>query len=280
MLKYLLIILAITSSLLADEKFLSRPNRPEEISFEAQMPDLAQVIKCIKEEARDLPQVLELFEKNYNDFQSKNYIAILADLTQLKDQALTIYNKCKDKSLKFTKIQLPDWNQIIQCIRTAVAELPDLQAKFELIFQDFQESNFLKVLMDVASLKDDALKLYHECKAQIAEKVFALVDMEKTIKCMESEDEHFRNNFTLPNGVGNCAKSAYAFCCGVGTPCDCNKGAISPGQCEVSAYTFCCMVGKKCDCSQPPLEREFTIYDFFSIASKIHETFELFNKCR
>jgi len=187
MLKYLLIILAITSSLLADEKFLSRPNRPEEISFEAQMPDWAQVIKCIKEEARDLPQVLELFEKIYNDFQSKNYIAILADITQLKDQALTIYNKCKDKSLKLTKIQLPDWNQIIQCIRTAVAELPDLQAKFEIIFQDFQESNFLKVLMDVASLKDDALKLYNECKAQIAEKVFALVDMEKAIKCMESD---------------------------------------------------------------------------------------------
>jgi hypothetical protein len=55
----------------------------------------------------------------------------------------------------------------------------------------------------------------------------------------------------LQNKFKNCAKAAYSFCCGYGTPCDCNKGTTSEGQCQKEAYIFCCEVGVKCDCSQP-----------------------------
>jgi len=50
----------------------------------------------------------------------------------------------------------------------------------------------------------------------------------------------------------NCKTSSYAFCCEVGTPCDCTKGTTSPGQCKPESYAFCCSVGTPCDCSQPP----------------------------
>jgi len=51
---------------------------------------------------------------------------------------------------------------------------------------------------------------------------------------------------------GNCDSAPYAFCCGVGTPCDCAKGMASEGQCDSAAYSFCCMVGTKCNCDAPP----------------------------
>eukprot|EP00927_Polykrikos_kofoidii_P033608 TRINITY_DN2842_c0_g1_i4.p1 TRINITY_DN2842_c0_g1~~TRINITY_DN2842_c0_g1_i4.p1 ORF type:complete len:103 (-),score=13.18 TRINITY_DN2842_c0_g1_i4:54-362(-) len=52
--------------------------------------------------------------------------------------------------------------------------------------------------------------------------------------------------------VSQCKEASYVFCCGVGTPCDCTKGTISPGQCVPSSYAFCCSVGSPCDCTQPP----------------------------
>merc|ERR1740121_1599098 len=51
----------------------------------------------------------------------------------------------------------------------------------------------------------------------------------------------------------NCAKVAYDFCCGVGTPCDCSKGTTAPGQCKPASWLYCCNVGTPCDCSTPPL---------------------------
>ena len=30
--------------------------------------------------------------------------------------------------------------------------------------------------------------------------------------------------------LGNCKKDSYAFCCEVGTPCDCTKGTTAPGK--------------------------------------------------
>mmetsp|Transcript_9926 Transcript_9926/g.26244 ORF Transcript_9926/g.26244 Transcript_9926/m.26244 type:complete len:239 (-) Transcript_9926:97-813(-) len=54
----------------------------------------------------------------------------------------------------------------------------------------------------------------------------------------------------------NCAKLAYDFCCGVGIPCDCSKGVISPGQCKPESYLYCCNVGTPCDCAQPPAQDE------------------------
>ena len=58
--------------------------------------------------------------------------------------------------------------------------------------------------------------------------------------------------------TGNCAAAAYAFCCGVGTKCDCNKGISAPGQCDghiavpiigkVTSYSYCCGMGTPCDC--------------------------------
>jgi len=49
-----------------------------------------------------------------------------------------------------------------------------------------------------------------------------------------------------------CKTASYAFCCEVGTPCDCTKGTTAPGQCKPESYGFCCSVGTPCDCSQPP----------------------------
>mmetsp|Transcript_37359 Transcript_37359/g.112776 ORF Transcript_37359/g.112776 Transcript_37359/m.112776 type:complete len:119 (-) Transcript_37359:280-636(-) len=51
----------------------------------------------------------------------------------------------------------------------------------------------------------------------------------------------------------NCASAAYAFCCEIGTPCDCTKGTTAAGQCKPESYGYCCGVGTPCDCSQPPL---------------------------
>ena len=50
----------------------------------------------------------------------------------------------------------------------------------------------------------------------------------------------------------NCKSASYAYCCELGTPCDCKKGTTSPGQCTPAAYGFCCSIGTPCDCSQPP----------------------------
>jgi hypothetical protein len=50
---------------------------------------------------------------------------------------------------------------------------------------------------------------------------------------------------------GQCSKASYAFCCGVGKPCDCTKGTTSPGQCKPESYAFCCDVGTPCDCTKP-----------------------------
>jgi len=52
--------------------------------------------------------------------------------------------------------------------------------------------------------------------------------------------------------LAQCKKESYAFCCGVGTACDCNKGIFAKGQCKKESYSFCCLVGTKCDCSKPP----------------------------
>merc|ERR1711865_60880 len=57
-------------------------------------------------------------------------------------------------------------------------------------------------------------------------------------------------------GNGNCDKAPYAFCCGVGTSCDCSKGMSSSGQCDSAAYAFCCMEGTKCQCDLPPFMAE------------------------
>jgi len=57
----------------------------------------------------------------------------------------------------------------------------------------------------------------------------------------------------MVEGGGQCAKAAYAFCCGVGQPCDCTKGTTSPGQCKPESYTYCCDVGTPCDCTKPGL---------------------------
>jgi len=50
---------------------------------------------------------------------------------------------------------------------------------------------------------------------------------------------------------GQCAKAPYAYCCGVGTPCDCSKGTSSPGQCKPESYIYCCDTGTPCDCTKP-----------------------------
>jgi photosystem II stability/assembly factor-like uncharacterized protein len=52
---------------------------------------------------------------------------------------------------------------------------------------------------------------------------------------------------------GQCSSASYAFCCGIGAPCDCSKGTTAPGQCKPESYVYCCQVGPKCDCSQPPI---------------------------
>jgi len=57
----------------------------------------------------------------------------------------------------------------------------------------------------------------------------------------------------LEESSGNCGGTAYSYCCGVGTPCDCSKGMASAGQCGSAAYGYCCMYGTKCDCDSPPL---------------------------
>ena len=66
-------------------------------------------------------------------------------------------------------------------------------------------------------------------------------------------DVHTAAKEELADAVGNCASAPYAFCCGVGTACDCSQGMASPGQCDSAAYSYCCMVGTKCDCDSPPL---------------------------
>lgn len=59
---------------------------------------------------------------------------------------------------------------------------------------------------------------------------------------------------TLSAPQAQCKKASYAFCCELGTPCDCTKGTTAPGQCVAASYAFCCSVGTPCDCTQPPLE--------------------------
>ena len=48
-----------------------------------------------------------------------------------------------------------------------------------------------------------------------------------------------------------CDSAAYAYCCGVGTPCECSKGMSANGQCGREAYVYCCDFGTPCQCSQP-----------------------------
>merc|ERR1719461_372910 len=47
----------------------------------------------------------------------------------------------------------------------------------------------------------------------------------------------------------NCSSSAWAYCCGVGTPCDCTRGSTASGQCSQYAYGYCCTVGTPCMCA-------------------------------
>ncbi|KAL1529437.1 hypothetical protein AB1Y20_000385 [Prymnesium parvum] len=56
---------------------------------------------------------------------------------------------------------------------------------------------------------------------------------------------------TPAHAVGQCAKSAYMYCCAIGAPCDCSKGTTAPGQCTPESYAFCCDVGTPCDCGSP-----------------------------
>eukprot|EP00929_Paragymnodinium_shiwhaense_P121964 TRINITY_DN94439_c0_g1_i1.p2 TRINITY_DN94439_c0_g1~~TRINITY_DN94439_c0_g1_i1.p2 ORF type:complete len:227 (+),score=61.60 TRINITY_DN94439_c0_g1_i1:85-681(+) len=56
--------------------------------------------------------------------------------------------------------------------------------------------------------------------------------------------------------LAQCKKTSYAFCCEVGTPCDCTKGTTASGQCRPESYGFCCSIGAPCDCSLPPLEED------------------------
>ena len=54
----------------------------------------------------------------------------------------------------------------------------------------------------------------------------------------------------VASSSGNCHSGAYAYCCGVGVPCDCSKGILDPSQCGKSAYSYCCGVGIPCICEK------------------------------
>merc|ERR1711865_973657 len=70
----------------------------------------------------------------------------------------------------------------------------------------------------------------------------------------------------LTTEVGNCDKIPYAFCCEVGTKCDCSLDSDADGQCtaekelpfgfKLTSYKFCCETGTTCDCSEPPVLEE------------------------
>lgn len=68
---------------------------------------------------------------------------------------------------------------------------------------------------------------------------------------------HSEPESPIADDNGQCGSSAYSFCCAIGTPCDCSKGATAEGQCSgsihgLTSYAYCCGFGTPCDCSQPP----------------------------
>merc|ERR1711862_379756 len=46
-----------------------------------------------------------------------------------------------------------------------------------------------------------------------------------------------------------CSSVAHAYCCSLGTPCDCSEISSASGQCSFLAYEYCCHLGTPCDCS-------------------------------
>jgi hypothetical protein len=173
------------------------------------MPDIGKIIACIQAAAAEFPDAKAKIEKLISDFKAKNVIAVIMDIASLSGNAKAIFNRCKEsfkvdnfsnEELKLENFQgMPDIGKIIECLQEAVAEIPDVKAKIEKIIADFKTGNVFAVLMDIASLKGNALAIFNKCKDSFkaeqeimeATNVKGMPDIGKIIACLQAAASEF-----------------------------------------------------------------------------------------
>ena len=118
---------------------------------------------------------------------------------------------------------------------------------------DINKKSKVDLLSDIELLKYTTNTVYEECNnpEHIKTQNQVNVTINKVENCVSKKQKALKI-------LKNCKTESYAFCCAVGTSCNCSEGASSPGQCQASAYVFCCLVGEKCDCTQPPIRTKKT----------------------
>ena len=140
------------------------------------------------------------------------------------------------------------------------------------------KNDYLELFSKIELLDYATRNVFEQCenKTQLSTEVVEKQNeiLEKTKDCIKNEtrpkEKHKRKSYDF---LKQCKKESYAFCCAVGTPCDCSKGTTAPGQCDTKAYLFCCSVGKKCDCAEPP-RSEITPDSISEIKSNAKQIFK------
>jgi len=134
------------------------------------MPDWNEVIKCILAAIEEFPTAKNAVTQLINDIQSQNFFAAMQDVSNLGKEAKDFFlNKCKLVSpfaanMVQQSFVVPDWNQIVQCLKAAVEEFPAFKSSILQIISDVQAQNWMVVVKDVVALEGEAKDLFNRCK--------------------------------------------------------------------------------------------------------------------
>ena len=134
------------------------------------MSDWNEVIQCILAAIKEFPTAKNAVTQLVNDIQSQNWFAVMQDVSNLGKEAKDFFlNKCKLVSpfaanMVQQSFAVPDWNQIVQCLKAAVEEFPALKSSILQIISDVQAQNWMAVVKDVVALEGEAKDLFNRCK--------------------------------------------------------------------------------------------------------------------
>jgi len=199
----------------------------------------ADCITDLASVAGDIKAIVDFFESGFNAKSIGSIVRAFELIGELLKDSATAISAC-----------IADAKALVQKVEDAAAALSgNVWAIIKVLVEDA-----LRIFHDRKEITQDCKTMSADWKAgdfqgsgeALGEVVGVIIsDIDTSVEAPPLV------NAVQTRADGQCAKAAYAYCCGVGKPCDCTKGTTAPGQCQPESYVYCCDVGTPCDCAKP-----------------------------
>jgi len=171
-----LIALSIISLAFADTEIT---NKPANLQF----PNMQRLIKCIKSFGKFTDEMAVEFKEMFALIANGEFYKAYLALKSLSEPAKQVYYDCKfltetrrvrsqlDRPMYMQNIQVPkpsfkfpDINKIMQCIMTAINDIPELKIAFQTVIDLVKSKKYIEALIALKNLSGPALDIFNQCK--------------------------------------------------------------------------------------------------------------------